>query len=206
MKIILFAFLLVSGFSVWAVFMNSLFVIVILCMALLSLLSTLFFFRDPNRSIPEGENILVSPADGRVVCIEAVDDRFVGKGTRISIFMSIFDVHVTRVPFQGIIEKVEYIKGNFRAAFKASASLENERSIVSLKNGDLKITFTQIAGIIARRIASHLCVGDNVVRGERYGIIMFGSRMDIIVPENVRIDVNIGDKVRGGESIIGGIL
>ena len=135
-----------------------------------------------------------------------VDDGFVGKGKRISVFMSIFNVHINRVPFGGIVRKVNYEKGSFLAAYKSAASFENERSEISIESEGLKFTVTQIAGLIARRIVSYLSVGDSINKGDRYGMIMFGSRVDLVIPENVEIKVQLGDKVKGGETIIGEIL
>lgn len=168
-------------------------------------LFSLWFFRDPNRLIPQKENSLISPADGKVILIDDIRDDFVGKGKRIVIFMSIINVHVNRIPCDGIIRNIEYMKGKFLSAFKPETSVENERCTISIESEKLKIKVVQIAGIVARRIVSYLSVGDEVQKGDRFGMIMFGSRVEILVPENVRISVNPGEKVKSGETTIGEI-
>ena len=160
-----------------------------------------FFFRNPNRQIPSDPKVIVSPADGRVVKLERV-----GNVTRISIFLSIFNVHVNRSPIAGRIEAVDYKKGRFKAAFDHSASVENERNIVMVSDGAVKVVFTQIAGLIARRIVFWKRVGDRVEKGELVGLIRFGSRVDILFPAGTEAIVKQGDRVRAGSSPIGRIL
>jgi phosphatidylserine decarboxylase len=157
-----------------------------------------FFFRNPRRVIPEDPKIIVSPADGRVVKVERV-----GNVTKLSIFLSIFDVHVNRSPISGRIEAMDYKPGRFRAAFNHAASVENERNIIMLSQGNVKLVFTQIAGLIARRIICWKKVGDVVEKGELVGLIRFGSRVDVLFPAGTEVTVQIGDRVRGGSSPIG---
>jgi phosphatidylserine decarboxylase len=157
-----------------------------------------FFFRNPRRAIPADPRIIVSPADGRVVKIERA-----GNVTKVSIFLSIFNVHVNRSPIAGRIEAVDYRKGKFRFAFDHSASVENERNIIMVSQGDLKLVFTQIAGLIARRIVCWKQVGDSVSKGELVGLIRFGSRVDVLFPAGTEVTVERGARVRGGSTPIG---
>ncbi|RMF59708.1 MAG: phosphatidylserine decarboxylase family protein [Calditrichaeota bacterium] len=174
----------------------------------ISLLLTLLvvnFFRDPERTIPEGEDYILSPADGKVVEIrrEFEDTYLKGETTRVSIFLSIFDVHINRVPMSGRVEYFRYRKGSFVQAYKSEASEVNEQTAIGIENGSRKILFKQIAGILARRIVCNIREGNTVRSGERFGMIKFGSRVDIFVPENVELRVALNQKVKGGESIIG---
>jgi phosphatidylserine decarboxylase len=157
-----------------------------------------FFFRNPKREIPPDPRVIVSPADGRVVRIERVGDV-----TRLSIFLSIFDVHVNRSPIAGQIEAIEYKPGKFKPAFNHAASIDNERNIIMVTQGNVKLVFTQIAGIIARRIVCWKKVGDRVGKGELIGLIRFGSRVDVIFPAGTEVTVERGARVRGGSSAIG---
>jgi phosphatidylserine decarboxylase len=157
-----------------------------------------FFFRNPAREIPPDPRVIVSPADGRVVRVERV-----GNVTKLSIFLSIFDVHVNRSPIKGRIEAIEYKKGKFKAAFNHAASVENERNVIMVSQGNLKLVFTQIAGLIARRIVCWKKVGDMVAKGERIGLIRFGSRVDVLFPAGTEATVTPGMRVRGGSSPIG---
>ncbi len=158
-----------------------------------------FFFRDPDRAIPNETAAIVSPADGKIVGISTQPD-----GTkRISIFLSVFDVHINRSPVAGEVESVEYRQGRFHAAFHERASVENEQNVLVIGNGSDKIKVSQIAGILARRVVCWKQAGDYVQRGERIGLIKFGSRVDVFLPGNVRNVVSRGDRVRGGSTIIG---
>ena len=156
-----------------------------------------FFFRDPERRIPSGEGIIVSPADGRVVRIERSDT-----GIRVSIFLSIFNVHVNRSPIEGRITDIRYRSGKYRAAFKDEASVENERNTLVIQGEDVTVECAQIAGVVARRIVCWKKAGDRVRRGERFGLIRFGSRTDLLLPPAAELQVSSGDKVRGGSSRI----
>src|SRR6266702_2958354 len=145
-----------------------------------------FFFRNPKRKIP---------ADGRVVNVERV-----GNVTKLSIFLSIFDVHVNRSPMRGRVEAIDYRRGKFRAAFNHAASIENERNIIMIGQGNVKLVFTQIAGLVARRIVCWKRVGDFVDKGELVGLIRFGSRVDVLFPAGTEATVEKGARVRGGAS------
>ena len=157
-----------------------------------------FFFRNPQREIPSDPRVIVSPADGKVVKIERA-----GNVTRLSIFLSIFDVHVNRSPMAGRIEAIDYRRGKFKAAFNHAASVENERNTIMVSQGDIKLVFTQIAGIVARRIVCWKKVGDTVGKGELVGLIRFGSRVDVLFPAGTTATVTVGTRVRGGSTPIG---
>jgi phosphatidylserine decarboxylase len=167
-------------------------------------LFTAYFFRDPEREPPADPRLVVSPADGRIVGVVASPSGSPeGGSTRVSIFLSIFDVHVNRAPIGGRVAKVEYHKGAFLPAFNDKASLQNEQNKVTLDDGKMRLAFTQIAGLIARRIVFTKRVEDSVRMGERVGLIKFGSRVDVFLPQEVRVLVRVGDRVRGGVSVIG---
>ena len=157
-----------------------------------------FFFRNPARTIPTDPTAIVSPADGKVVRLERV-----GNVTRMSIFLSLFDVHVNRSPIAGRIERVDYRPGKFMVAFNDKASTDNERNIVMVSDGRINIVFTQIAGIVARRIVFWKKEGDTVNRGELVGLIRFGSRVDVLFPAGTEATVSVGDRVKGGSTRIG---
>ena len=162
----------------------------------------LFFFRDPERTPPADPNSIVSPADGRVM--EIVEEMHGDQpGRRISVFLSIFDVHVNRSPVAGRITAIEYRSGKFYAAMRGRASAENEQNAFHVSTEHGPVVFKQIAGWVARRILVWKAVGDSVTRGERVGMIRFGSRMDIFVPLTSELYIKVGDKVRAGEQIIG---
>ena len=164
----------------------------------------IFFFRDPRRVIPQGDDLVVSPADGKVVVIKDVheNDYLHQDVKQISIFLSVFNVHVNRVPVGGIIESVKYNPGKFHIAALEKASLESEQTAMVIKDGNRKILVKQIAGMLARRIICYVQSGNVVKKGERYGLICFGSRADIFLPANSEIKVKRGDKVKGGKDII----
>jgi phosphatidylserine decarboxylase len=160
-----------------------------------------FFFRDPERTPPADPNMIVSPADGRVVGM--VEESFGGRpGHRISVFLSVFNVHVNRSPVGGRITSIEYRTGKFYAAMRGRASAENEQNSFHVLTDRGEVVFTQIAGWVARRIVVWKSIGDSVVRGERIGMIRFGSRMDIWLPEDVEILVKPGGSVAGGSSVL----
>ena len=164
------------------------------------------FFRDPERAIPTGDGLVVSPADGRVVAIAPVqgDGLFGDAVTRISIFLSPLDVHINRAPVAGRVNDVRYQTGKFLAAFKADASRVNEQNALRLVDErERNWGVVQIAGAVARRIVCHSKAGDVLSRGERFGLIMFGSRTDIYLPQGCGIEVVEGQRVKGGETIIG---
>jgi phosphatidylserine decarboxylase len=157
-----------------------------------------FFFRNPQRTIPPDPSIIVSPADGKVVKIERV-----GGVTKMSIFLSLFNVHVNRSPIAGRVQAVDYRKGTFKAAYNPAASIQNERNTIMVSNGRINLVFVQIAGVVARRIVCWKRVGDTVEKGDLVGLIRFGSRVDILFPAGTEATVAVGDKVRGGSSPIG---
>ena len=159
------------------------------------------FFRDPERQIPPDPAVIVSPADGRVVVI--TDEQNSGrKGTRISIFLAIWNVHVNRSPAAGVITKLDYRPGKFLAAWDPNASTQNEQNIFTLATSNGTIEFKQIAGLVARRVVSWKKPQDVVARGERVGLVRFGSRVDLWVPEGSELLVKVGDNVSGGSSAL----
>lgn len=166
---------------------------------------TVFFFRDPERVIPNGKGEVVSPADGTVIGIDEVEEPLFlqGRARRVSIFLSIFNVHVNRVPVEGTVKLVQYHRGRFHVASQPQASSENEQSVIGVESPWGRVLFKQIAGLIARRIVYNVREGMVVRRGERFGIIKFGSRMEVYLPLDTEIKVRLNDKVRAGESIIG---
>lgn len=199
--LILFSLVLTLG--AWNTGKLSLIIISVLCWILVGFV--LYFFRDPDRTIPPGENIIVSPGDGKVIAIEKAHEPnfFAEEVVKVSIFLSIFDVHITRIPIDGKVTYFDYIRGKYHRAYKKEASEENEQSIIGIENERQKILFKQIAGIIARRIVCHIRAGHTVKKGERFGMIKFGSRIDIFLPTTVQLNVRLNEHVRGGESIIG---
>lgn len=167
-------------------------------------LFVLFFFRDPQRTVPEGGSAVVAPADGKVVVIKDIyENNYLHQNVKqISIFLSVFNVHVNRAPVSGLIETVKYNPGKFHIAALEKASLENEQTAMVIMDGNRKILVKQIAGIIARRIICYVQPGDVVKKGDRYGLICFGSRADIFLPANSEIKVKLGDSVKGARDII----
>lgn len=157
----------------------------------------LYFFRDPERQIPAGA-VAVAPADGKVVAVKAESPAL----TRVSIFLSIFDVHVNRSPVAGAITDVRYRKGRFLVANKEDASAENEQNTVTVEGDGTRVVFKQIAGLIARRIVFYKKIGDRVGTGERVGLIKFGSRMDVFLGPEWQIDVRPGEHVRAGATVL----
>lgn len=161
----------------------------------------LWFFRDPERVISDAPGLIVSPADGKVTDVSAV--QLDGKpATRISIFLSVFDVHVNRAPISGVIRKVEYHEGKFANAMGAESAEHNEQNVVTMESEGMTVVFKQIAGLLARRIVFKHKPGDTLVRGQRVGLIKFGSRTDIIFPGPAALSVRSGDRVKGGSSIL----
>jgi phosphatidylserine decarboxylase len=165
-----------------------------------------FFFRNPKRKIPSLENIILSPADGKIIYVgECEEDRFLKKKVlKVSIFMSIFDVHLNRAPASGKVLQKSYLPGRFLVANVEKSSLLNEQNAMILETEDrLKILIIQIAGFVARRIVCYAKADDTLRRGEIFGLIRFGSRVDLFLPQEVRPLVRVGQHVKGGESIIG---
>lgn len=164
-----------------------------------------FFFRNPKRAVPYDDKLVLSPADGKVMSVtEVYDDQYLNDvGIKVSIFLSVFDVHINRSPISGEIKFQQYTCGRFRPAYKEAAGCENERHSIGLENEYMQVLVTQIAGILARRIVSWVTLGNVLKQGERYGMIKFGSCTEVIVPKTVEILVKKGDRVIGGETIIG---
>jgi phosphatidylserine decarboxylase len=161
----------------------------------------LFFFRDPERLVPEDARAIVAPADGRVQAVEPVNVE--GEThTRVSIFLSVFDVHINRSPIAGRVIAARYHRGKFDAAFKKRVSAENEQNRLTIAGERAKVEVAQIAGLIARRIVCYKREGDWVNRGERIGLIKFGSKTDCLLPPGVEVAVKVGDRVRGASSVI----
>ncbi len=165
-------------------------------------LCCLGFFRDPDRTAPSMPRAVLAPADGRVMRVAEIDDAWVGRAVRVSIFLSPLDVHVNRSPVAGLVEKVEYAAGRYLAAYRDEASELNERCTLVLQGESYRVGVKQIAGVVARRIVCRARQGDKLQAGERYGLIRFGSRTDLVVPEGTEIRVRVGDRVKGGETVM----
>lgn len=164
-----------------------------------------WFFRNPSRKIPKGERVVVSPGDGAVVAIEEeFEHRFLKtQAKRISIFLNVFNVHINRMPVGGTVKDIVYQPGQFMAANKTGASTGNEQNAVMLERADgIRVLCVQIAGLIARRIVCWVAPGERVETGERFGLIRFGSRMDLYLPPDSVLRVKVGDRVKGGSSIV----
>src|SRR5580692_11435046 len=171
--------------------------VVLVCFALF----VFSFFRDPERVIPAEPGAIVSPGDGRVVVV--TDEENAGRpGKRISIFLAVWNVHVNRAPAAGVITKMEYRPGKFLAAMRERASMENEQNVFTLSTDAGEMVFKQIAGLIARRVVSWKKEGERVARGERIGLVRFGSRVDVWVPKDAEILVKLGENVKGGSSVL----
>jgi phosphatidylserine decarboxylase len=165
------------------------------------------FFRDPDRKVPAGEGLILAPADGRVVQIRELEEFRAGGKTRLSIFMSPLDVHVNRSPVAGRVQEIDYQRGWFMPAYKEDCSENNERNALTLIDGNGRaVKLVQIAGIMARRIVCRAKAGDRLEAGERFGIIMFGSRVDVYFPPGAKIIVTEGQHVTGGETILAQVL
>jgi len=182
--------------------------ILLIVLAVDVLALVLLFFRDPDRSLAENEDpdcVIVAPADGLVVEVSDVDEiPYVGgPGKQLSIFLSILDVHVNRIPASGVIEQATYVPGEYLVAWHPKSSEKNERAEFVLRHVDgTRILFRQIAGLIARRIVYHIDAGSRVTAGERFGIMKFGSRMDIVVPDGIEFAVSKGDRVKAGVTVL----
>jgi phosphatidylserine decarboxylase len=180
-------------------------------LALSALVLTLFvlaFFRDPERIGPADEDALVSPADGRVILIEKIiDDQYhLGQVYKVSIFMNVFNVHVNRIPVSGTVENILYAPGKFYSADSLRGAMHNEHSATLLRTASgHRLAFVQVAGLIARRIVCWIEKGDQVQRGHRFGLIRFGSRVDLYLPTQTQLAITVGQKVRAGETVLGSL-
>lgn len=163
-----------------------------------------FFFRDPARTPPAGEGLILAAGDGKVMEIEPAEAiEYVGEGaTRVSIFLSPLDVHINRAPMAGRVDFVEWHDGAYKAAYRADASVDNHHTAIGISDGERRLAVKQIVGVLARRIVCHLKEGDEVALGERFGLIRFGSRVDHILPASAEVRVQVGDRVRGGETVL----
>ncbi len=177
---------------------------VLIIVPALLLIFSMNFFRDPDRTPPSRDDAVVSPADGKVLFVkDVVEDRFIqGKAKQVSIFMSPLNVHVNRIPIDGKVEYLQYHKGKYIAAFEDKASEVNERAEFGITGKYGRVFFTQVAGFVARRIVYEISAGDSVKIGERFGMIKFGSRVDVIVPEKCIVRVKRDDEVKAGETIL----
>lgn len=172
-------------------------------------LFTVYFFRNPDRTVPQGDDLVISPADGKVVFVDLVqEDRFLNEQVlKISVFMSVFNVHVNRVPCSGKVVDQFYNKGQFVNAALDKASIENEQGGMVIETaGGKKLLVVQIAGLIARRIVTYPVVGDLLERGQRYGLIRFGSRVDVYLPKDAETDIKLGDRCVAGETVLGRLV
>jgi phosphatidylserine decarboxylase len=172
-------------------------------------IATLFaawFFRNPARVVPQGPKLVIAPGDGKVIAVEEeFEPRYLKeRGFRITIFLNVFDVHINRMPCDGVIEDVQYQPGLFLVASRPEATLRNEQNAVMIKTHEgMKVLCVQVAGLIARRIVCWVSPRDRAIRGERYGLIRFGSRMDTFLPMGTKLRVALGERVKGGETILG---
>lgn len=176
----------------------------VLAVSGLLVLFTLYFFRDPERATPEADNVIISPADGKVVLVKKImEETFLKQqALQVSIFLSPLNVHVNRFPISGTVQHYTYIPGKYVVAFAEKSSDANERTHIGIGNGKIKILFKQIAGFVARRIVADLNVGMDAVAGARFGMIKFGSRVDVLMPTWCELKVNLNDKVVGGETVL----
>lgn len=168
------------------------------------LVFTLRFFRDPERKTPEGAGLVLSPADGRVVLVHQIqeDEYLKSLGTQVSIFMSPLNVHVNRYPISGKVTHFQHIPGEYLVALDEKSSLRNERTHIGIENKKGRVFFRQVAGFVARRIVAPVQVGDEAVAGERFGMIRFGSRVDVVVPTTCEVKVQVGDRTVAGETVL----
>jgi phosphatidylserine decarboxylase len=185
---------------------NEIVKLVLLTLSVFLISFTLWFFRDPIRHLPDNitDNDIISPGDGKVMMIEETEEGefFKSKVKMIGIFLSPLNVHVNRIPVSGKVTFYQYIKGEFIAAFDHKSSEKNERTVIGIEGKRFKVLFKQITGFVARRIVCNLRAGDNVAIGEKFGMIKFGSRVDVLMPLDAEIKVSVNQKVVGGETIL----
>jgi phosphatidylserine decarboxylase len=206
LKFIIPAFIITIGLTYLAAGKDSLWLLLIAVIFAIVTLFLTFFYRNPSRDIPEDNNAIVSIADGTILSVQDVNNDYIGKGKKVSIFLSVLDVHINRVPIAGQIDYVKYIPGKFFKAFVDKASEENEQTEIGMIFGGGKLIFKQIAGILARRIVCRLEKNQSVATGEIFGLIHFGSRAELFLPSNVDVVIKAGEKVKGGETIIARII
>jgi len=207
LKFIIFGGVLTILLALWAAARDSFLLIITAAIVGLLTIFMLFFYRNPSRQVPDDDNLILAIADGRVLSVEKVDNAYIGgPAWKVSIFLSVLDAHINRIPIDGTIDYVKYNPGKFFPAFKEKASLDNEQTDIGLICKAGRMIFKQIAGIMARRIEYDLNNGQRVDGGRIFGMIHFGSRAELFIPENVRIEVKPGDRVKAGESVIGRIV
>jgi phosphatidylserine decarboxylase len=189
---------------VFAVDMGGGFRYTILAVAAVFTLLVLNFFRDPDRTVPSGDGRVIAPADGKIISIgRVVEPEYLrGEALQVCIFMSPLDVHVNRYPVSGRVGYFRHVAGKFIPAFRDKASEDNERTLIGIERGDVKILFKQIAGSLARRIVADISVGAPAVAGERFGMIRFGSRVDVLMPVTAAVNVSVNDRAVAGETVL----
>lgn len=179
---------------------------IVACVGALATLFCAWFFRNPARVVPQGPKLVVAPGDGKVIAVEEeFEPRYLKeRSIRLTIFLNVFDVHINRVPCDGMVEDVQYQPGLFLVASKPEATLRNEQNAMMIKTHEgMKVLCVQVAGLIARRIVCWISPRDRAIRGERYGLIRFGSRMDTFLPMGTKLRVVVGERVKGGETVLG---
>lgn len=201
LALLLFSIIIIIG----SIVTHSYLLRILILISWLLILFSIYFFRDPERKISAGDDLIVSPADGKIILIEQIQEKefFKTRVHKISIFMSALDVHVNRIPTTGQVTFFNYQKGKFHPAYKQDASYENEQTTIVIENDKMKILFKQIAGIFARRIVCYIREGSKVKQGERFGMVKFGSRIDMFLPIEVKLNIKLKQKVKAGETIIG---
>ncbi len=204
-KIILYTGLLEIVLMAASYFASSLFLWIVTGIIGVLFIFHFFFFRDPEREMPAGDALIISPADGMIIKIDEIDEPLYlkEKVQRVAIFMSVFNAHINRNPVDGTVEFLEHKNGQFLAAFADKALDVNERTEIGVNTKFGKMFFVQIAGLIARRIVCRLQPGENIKKGERFGMIKYSSRVDVFLPLSAKINVSLKDKVKAGETIIG---
>jgi phosphatidylserine decarboxylase len=204
-KIIAYTAAILVLFILLAFFLNSSIFETLSYITGVLLLFHFYFFRDPDRKTPEGDKLVISPADGQVIKIDEVEEPlyFKEKVRRVCIFMNIFSVHVNRLPVSGKVEVINYSRGEYLSAFKDDAAVKNEQNAIGVSTKYGQLLFIQIAGLIARRIVSHLNIGDEVKTGERFGMIKYSSRVDVYLPLSAKINVELKQWVKAGTTVIG---
>lgn len=206
LKFILIGLALTVAFSLWSASKDSILLFILAIVLAVLTLFLVFFYRNPDRVIPEDKNLILSIADGTILSVEEIENDFIGRnGKKVSIFLSVFNVHINRIPVDGKIEYVKYSSGKFLKAFEKDASDNNEQTEIGLDFGSGKMIFKQIVGILARRIEYNLEEDQIVKGGDIFGMIHFGSRAELFLPANVEVIVRPGQKVKAGETIIGKI-
>ncbi len=206
-KILSILLIVTTGLFFIGLFVKIPFILIMAGLFSLILMFSLNFFRDPQRKIPKGDNIIISPADGKVTTVTTVNDPDIGENSKlVSIFLNVFDVHANRVPISGTVISVNHKDGRFVSAFRHDATDVNEQTTTLFDTSLGVVKVKQIAGLLARRILCYAKSGEKMEKGDRLGFIMFGSRTDVIFPPSVNVLVNVGQRVLGTETIIGNFV